>query len=381
MKTINRAPLYAANMVNNDSTPVVANSKMRGGVALFILTFVALIMCIGCQKETTNSKPIDSLTPGVIVLNEGNFMASNASMTFYDYASGVTKNDIFSTTNNAPLGDVPTSMTVHGNKGFITLSNSGKIYIVDPMTCRLTGKITGLNSPRYIQFITPNKAYVTNVMSSVIDIIDPEREVITGRIDLAAGQHAEQMILRDGFVYTNLWSYGTQMLKIDTQTDKVVDSLYVGIQPLCLQEDKNGNFWTLADGGYEGNPIGFTDPEIICINPKEMKVTKRFVIPKNPETQMYRLLIAVDRASVYFINKHLYKMSIDDQTLPQNSFIASASDQNFYTLGIDPNNSHIFVSDAIDFMQPGNIMHYDPQGTLIDTFKAGIIPGAFCFIK
>lgn len=385
-------------VVNNDSTPVVArhNARTGGALSLFsilhsnrLTSYMMLVMMAvlalfttSCNKDNDGSNgTTPSLHAGVFVINEGNFMASNASLSFYNYKDATVQNGIFASVNNIPLGDVPTSMLIQDNQAFITLSNSGKIYVIDPVTCKLTGKITGLNSPRYIQFISPTKAYVTNVMSSQIDIINPQTLTINGNIPLIPGQFAEQMVLKDGFVYTNLWSYGTHMLKIDANTDKVVDSLKLGIQPMCLQEDAKGNLWTLADGGYDGNPIGFTDPEILCIDPKAMKIIKRFTITKTPETLNYRLIMAVDRNSIYFINKDLYHMSINDTQLPQTPLVTSTAEQNFYTLAVDPFTSHIFMSDAIDYQQPGNILHYDASGTLIDTFKAGIIPGSFAFLR
>ena len=45
----------------------------------------------------------------------------------------------------------------------------------------------------------------------------------------------------------------------------------------------------------------------------------------------------------------------------------------------DASNGEIYVSDAIDYLQRGSIYRYSASGNLIDQFKAGIIPGGFCF--
>jgi len=52
----------------------------------------------------------------------------------------------------------------------------------------------------------------------------------------------------------------------------------------------------------------------------------------------------------------------------------------FYSLAIDPKSSVIYASDAIDYQQNGLILRFKPDGTLIDSSRAGIIPGRFVFI-
>jgi len=63
-------------------------------------------------------------------------------------------------------------------------------------------------------------------------------------------------------------------------------------------------------------------------------------------------------------------------------FISSPYDENswggFYGLEVDPVTSDIYVSDAIDFTQRGVVYRFQSNGVPIDTFQAGIVPGAFC---
>ena len=48
-------------------------------------------------------------------------------------------------------------------------------------------------------------------------------------------------------------------------------------------------------------------------------------------------------------------------------------------LGLDPSNGDVYVADAIDYQQQGQILRYSQDGELLDSFYVGIIPGAFCW--
>lgn len=56
------------------------------------------------------------------------------------------------------------------------------------------------------------------------------------------------------------------VIKVDTETDKVVDSLSVTRQPNSMVLDKNGKLWVLSDGGYAGSPYGQDQATLIRID-------------------------------------------------------------------------------------------------------------------
>ena len=72
------------------------------------------------------------------------------------------------------------------------------------------------------------------------------------------------------------------------------------------------------------------------------------------------------------------KIKIPTKTLPTAPIISQNS-SNFYSLGINPFNNEIYVSDALDYTQRGKIFRYNREGILIHTFLADIIPGNIYF--
>jgi hypothetical protein len=69
-------------------------------------------------------------------------------------------------------------------------------------------------------------------------------------------------------------------------------------------------------------------------------------------------------------------MNITDNQLPSNAFITNNSN-NFYALYYNNYDQHLYISDAMDYVQNSTIYRYNSNGQLIHTFKAGINASGF----
>ena len=135
------------------------------------LLYVSMIFIDGCEQSeilnTDNDLP-GSFKPGVFIINEGNIGWGNGSVSFFDFTELKVYNHLFQKANNRVLGDVPQSMFIMDNLGFIVVNNSGKIEVVNMDNFRSVNTITGLTSPRYFLPVSESNAYVSDLYSGSI---------------------------------------------------------------------------------------------------------------------------------------------------------------------------------------------------------------------
>lgn len=355
------------------------------------LSMVCFLLA-GWLFTSCDESPVDTVyfdfsgNKGVYIVNEGNFMYGNSSLSFYDPASKRVYNQVFMSRNGAPLGDVAQSMCLWKNLGFVVVNNSGKIYVIDNTTAEFKGNISGLSSPRYIHVVNQQKAYVTDLYARKITIFNPETFQITGKIDVANSkslfsQHStEQMVPYKNLLFVNCWSYDNKILIIDTNTDQLKDSIEVFKQPNSIVLDKYNKLWVLTDGGFGGSAYGYEQPGLLKIDAETREIERTFRFPLGDHPIKMCLNPAGD--SIYYINCHVWRMSVGDKRIPDQPFITSENsiiNGGFYGLGIDPSTNEIYVGDAIDHKQNGYVRRYSRSGKLLDKFKVGITPGNFAF--
>ena len=337
-------------------------SKLLWGLVLL----AGACMEYGPQPE----EAFDRSGRGVFITCEGNFMWDNASLSYYDPRTREVENNVFLRANGMKLGDVAQSMALHDGKGYVVVNNSGVIYVIDPATFRITGLIEEVVSPRYIHFVDEKTAYVTDLYDPRISVVDTRTNRIRTRIDMNGHRSTEQMVQVGNRLFVNCWSYDNKILVVDTQTERLVDSLTVGWQPNSLLLDGNGKLWTATDG-RDGEA-----PALWRIDPATLEIERRFELPA--DTPPSKLTLDARNNRIYFIARDVWRIEADAESLPATPFLPYAGTL-YYGLGVDPDTAELYVADAIDYVQHAAVYRFSPDGQAVDTLRVGIIPGSFCF--
>lgn len=348
---------------------------------LYSLVILLLASMTGCMKDDQwvreHMQPVDInlASGGVFVVNEGNFMYGNATLTFYDTLRKEVQNDLFYKVNGLPLGDVAQSMSLWKSSGYIVVNNSGKIYVIDTSTGKYTGKITGLTSPRYMHFVNNEKAYISDLYAGKITIVNPISNVVSGVIPCPSHPSTEEMVQVGNKLFVTCWAGDKTVLVIDLEKDQVKTEIPTGDQPSGIVKDSSGKIWVLcqASPGTQSK----SNPLLQRIDPVTEKVDLSLAFPAGAKP--VKLTIDGNGDNLFYLSGNdVFKMSALAVVLPVKPII-SLNAKLLYGLGIDPSSGDIYVSDALDYQQSGWISRFDKSGVQKDRFKSGIIPGRFCF--
>jgi DNA-binding beta-propeller fold protein YncE len=348
----------------------------------FLVMMIAIsIVFVGCKKEKDAGPEVFTVGKGVFILNEGTFTYANASLSFYDFDKNEVENNLFFRVNDAPVGDVGQSLTKIGNDLYIVVNNSRYIYKVNAKTIKYKEKIEGFNSPRYMLQVSDNKAYVSDIESPGFWKMDLSTNALTF---IQYGSATEAMVKVGNEVFMSNWSNyyvptgsNKSVQVIDCEADTLVATIEVAQEPNSMVVDKNNHIWVSCSGGY----MPPCDPAIICIDAATHEVIKRFDLTDGS----YPSGLTVDAAgeNIYFMNGgygslNVYKVSADANELPNTPFIASEG-KLFYNLKVNPQNGELYVTDAKNYVQNGDLLRYSADGTLLGTFSLGIIPSYMLF--
>ncbi|MFD2512892.1 YncE family protein [Pontibacter locisalis] len=319
---------------------------------------------------------------GVFIVNEGNFGTPNGSISYYNTSTKEVQNGIFSKENEErPLGDVVQNMAIHSDKAYIVANNSNKIEVVNAYTFKSEGVIEGLQLPRYFTAFNNSKGYVTewvNFGEGRVSVIDLATNTVTKTI--AVGIMPEQLLLVNGKLYVAN-SGGNDVSVINTSTDTVEKTITVPDAPGALVLDKNNSIWVLSSGKLAYNSdwtIDYTNTTagaLSVINPGTQALQSSYTFPGN-QSQPSNLAISAGKDKIYF--------NYAGKTFVQNTTATSLSNtvlinRSFYGLDVDPETGLIYGGDANGFAGDGTVYIYNPDGSQVGTFKAGIAPNGFVF--
>jgi hypothetical protein len=341
---------------------------------LYLILLVAFSAC-ETQPVITPEYPV-ILNPkgGLFILNEGNFQFGNATLDYYDFITQKLSSNAFETNNNRKLGDVLQSFIHYGEKGYLVVNNSQKIEVINMNTLASEATITGFVSPRYMVVTDFQKAYVSEYYNGGIKVVDLSTNQIINTIPILG--NCDELIIHKGKLYVTV-SNKKLLYVINTQSDVVMDSIDVAYGPSSLRIDKNNDLWVLSSGRTIMGG-GFENGALQKINMEVDTIVNMQYITRQSDHGPIKLRCNAKKDVLYWINKSIYKHSINENVVSSNPWIPSFN-SNFWALNYDSLTDELYVGDAIDFVQRSTVNRYDETATLRGTFKAGIITGDFYF--
>lgn len=343
------------------------------------------------QPPDTSNSPLK----GFYLLNEGNMGSNKSTLDYYNFATGVYKENIYAEANPTvvkELGDVGNDIQIYGGKIYAVINVSNKVEVLDVATAKRIGQINIPNC-RYVTFYN-GKAYVSSYAGPIR--LDPNAQLgFVAEIDTASlqikrkvvvGYQPEEMAVVNGKLYVansggyRFPNYDRTVSVIDLVSFTETKKIDVAINLNRVKADSQGDLYVTSRGDYYKIPSN-----LYIIDTKTDTVKDSLGIAAS------ELCISGDSAYIYSVewnwtvqrNTISYAI-VNTQTekVMTSNFITDGTDKLIkipYGIAVNPLNGDIYVTDARDYVSPGTVYCFDRNGKKKWSVVAGDIPAHFAF--
>ena len=365
---------------------------------------LALLTLAACRQEELIPLPETEITPtptingvdGFYLLNEGNMGSNKSTLDYWDGTTGEYRRNIFAAANPTvpkELGDVGNDLAIYGSRLYAVINCSNKVEIMDAATTRKLGQVNIPNC-RCMAFDGPYM-YVTSYAGPVR--IDPDYKQIgyVAKVDTATmavvdtvhvGYQPDGIAIVKGKAYVAnsggymVPNYENTVSVIDLATMRVVDTIEIAINLHQIVADRSGRLWISSRGDYYD-----TEARLFCYDPAGGRVLAEMELSVGSMwldgSRLYVVAtqwsyVSMDREASYAV------IDTDTQTILTRNFITDGSEAKIripYGVAVNPVTKDIYVTDALNYVNPGNLHCYTPDGKLQWTVRTGDIPAHFAF--
>lgn len=387
---------------------------MRRFHYIFYAIAASLILFTACREDEEIyipdkipvSQPEYTSIDGFYLLNEGNMGDNKSTLDYYDYKTGVYTRNIFGAANPTvpkEMGDVGNDIAIYGSKMYAVINCSNYISVLDKYTAKMINKIDIPNC-RYIKFYK-GFAYVSSYVGPVVlngmgsddDVFQLgavfKVDTVTMQVvdTCVVGRQPDELDIADGKIYvanSGGYSQGAKIgyentvSVIDIETFKEIERIPIAMNLMCCRCDERGILWVTSRGDYYGN-----SSKLFAYNTLKHRMEKTFDIPVGT--------MCMDGDSLYVISAQWSFMNndygertfkiINTKTLEvvNEMFISDGTETTIeipYGIAVHPFTKEIYLTDAGDYVHPGFLHCYTPEGVRKWSVRTGDIPAHFVFL-
>ena len=369
----------------------------RGGSCVLLLLF--LLSCRGPEiilpsEEEQRGDTMHTEVQGFYLLNEGNMGSNKATLDYYDYTTATYKRNIFAEANpdiTQGLGDVGNDLRIYGNRLYAVINCSNLIEVMDARSAKHIGQLNIPNC-RYLAFAdgygyctsyagpvqigNTQIGYVAKFDTATLRIVDtchvgfqPDGlEVVGNRLYVANS---------GGYLAPD---YDSTLSVIDLASFKQVATIPVAPNLHRVQADHLGQLWVSSRGDYFGTPS-----RLFCLS---LSSTTNSLDTLNIPVSNFCIL----GDSLYYISTEYSYETYEDiicygivnvrthQPLTTYLITDGTTLVKPYGIAVHPTTREIYITDAGNYVTPGMLYCFSPQGILQWSVRTGDIPSAICFL-
>jgi DNA-binding beta-propeller fold protein YncE len=333
--------------------------------------------CVSCRKD--EPEPAAGFENGVYILNEGAFMAGNASISHLA-DDGTLTIDPFLEANGFPLGDVLQSFTAAGDKGYAVLNGSGKIEVFQLSDFRHVTAMEGFSYPRDIEVLPGNRAAITNG-SATGEVKVMDLTTYSEMASIAVGQGPEGMAVQGANLFvcnSGGWLIDSTVTVIDLASLTTAATLQVAHRPVQAVTDSSGRVWILCQGqtyyDADWNVTGHSPAYVFVADGESLVLTDSVQVGVLGDHPL-RMAISGGGDRIFIENNGLYSIDTHaDEITPV--LVISGQHQG---IGVHPVSGDVWTAGVADFVSPSLVRRHSATGAVLKEWHAGIGTSGFYF--
>jgi DNA-binding beta-propeller fold protein YncE len=342
--------------------------------------FLLIILVYGCSSPTEDLGPVPLVTQGVYVLSEGVAGQNNSTLTYFVPDSNKVSQDVFQTANGRPVGDAARQMVVSGSFAYLLVSGSKKIEVMrtsDNVSIATISLKPGQNP--FSLTVDGNYAYVTNCDApGSLTVIDLTANRVQ-RDSIIVGFYPEGLTTSAGqvFVCNADKGSGRTVSVIDEGTGRLLRNIVVSDGPSCADVAPDGSVWILCTGsvGGSGGSNTETPGNLFVIDPIYDIVVDSIFVGGHPSG----MTISLDGFVYVVEGNRILKYNGLTYQLVTSGFVVGSPTSNFDAIAVDDYTNLVYVADAKDFVQSGEVRIYTADSFLQGRFDTGVAPVSIAF--
>jgi hypothetical protein len=311
-------------------------------------------------------------TGSVLILHEGGFGNSNATIGQYDPILNSYSPSAFREVNGSFIGDVQQSGVRENNSLYSVLNGSNSVVKTNINSLEITATIEGelIDKPRDME-IQGNMGYISNwgpygenfnLTDSRILLVNLSDNSITGSIAMQPGVEDVQIVENKLLVVRYFFGSYNNLTFINLGNNEVENDIELPSGPEEILLDANGSPWVVCNSG-----------SLVNINVAGNSIAEAIDLAGEiyGDADVYQ-------NEIYFLqNNEVKKANIGSGQIT--SLFNTVEIETPYAFAVDPNSGEIYIGDGVDFSDGGTVYRYSATGELLDSFVSGILPTQFIF--
>lgn len=314
----------------------------------------------------------------VIVINEGNFQSGDGTFSSYNIETEEVTLSVFAGANGFPIAATIQNAILLEDRIFAVTNAPDKLEVLEGESFKSIAYINSGFANPYAFAAVGDKGYVTNwgtlntsnytYENPYIAVVDLTTYAVIDSI-FTEVKPQDVVAVNGNFYVSNVG--GNTISVYNASNDEVVMEIEVPDHPDDLAVDKDGDVWVITNSG-----------SIVQVDTETNSVVKTI---SNVQNAGFNETMVINDAGdkLYYLASSgypdyetaVYELPIASTKAPEAALL---SGNNFYGLGISPNNV-LFLADANAFQGNGTVTRYDLDGKELGSFEAGRGPSGFIF--